>query len=360
MNCLLCSGKTEVIARNLEGSSSRGNKLYKFDLFQCKLCHLIQKDVGSKYTAAVKEIYEENYELPGGGRNVNIENGIATSREDQLIETLLEVIDLPQVGDFLDIGTGSGHLLSAFSRRLIDWKIVAHDLNNSNEALIRENGASEFYFGDLAKISEKFDLITMNHVLEHVIDPRKVLVQAANLLKPKGKLVVVIPTYVVTNTDFFFMEHCSHFTSQTLNIAAALSGLRILNRLEGKLGTVEIGFVAEKYEENLGYEFESKINYSEQLVTYINMFSSEKKLGVFGLNGAGMWLSVICKGKISFIVDDNPLKQDSTFAGIPILSLENSPPDSTVLVAYNNSKLSLDMLLKLETRNSSIKFVVPT
>jgi 2-polyprenyl-3-methyl-5-hydroxy-6-metoxy-1,4-benzoquinol methylase len=356
--CLLCSGKTEVISRNLQGSSSRGNKLYKFDLFQCKICHLIQKDVGSKYASAVKEIYEENYELPGGGRNVNIENGLATSRENQLIETLLEVGDLPLVGNFLDIGTGSGHLLSAFSKKLINWKIVAHDLNNSNEALIRENGASEFYFGNLEKITEKFDLITMNHVLEHVMDPRSVLLKASILLKSKGKLVVIIPTYTVTNTDFFFMEHCSHFTSETLNIAAAISGLRILNTLEGKLGTVEIGFLAEKYSEILDDAFEPKIDYSEQLVNYINTFPREKKLGIFGLNGAGMWLSVICKGKISFIIDDNPLKQNSTFAGIPILSLDDSPPDSTVLVAYNNPKLSLEMLSKLEVRKPSINFVV--
>ena len=227
-----------------------------------------------------------------------MQNGIAKSREKQLIETLIEVGDLPLTGSFLDVGTGSGHLLKEFSKMLNGWKLVGHDVSGTNEQMVRNNGAAQFYFGSLEKITEKFDLIVMNHVLEHVLQPSKILKQVRNLLKPDGKLVVVVPTYTVT-----FMD------------------------------------------------------YTDSLIKYVNNFADNGNLGVSGLNGAGMYLAVICKTKIHFIVDDNQAKQGSTFNGIPIISLMDVPFGATVLISYNNPRLSAKMRDDLELRKDDTNFV---
>ena len=354
--CVLCFGEIQRISNKMSGSSSRGDKLYTFSLFQCNICGLIQKDTGRKYKSIVNDIYESNYKLPGGGANVNVQNGIAKSREKQLIETLIEVGDLPLTGSFLDVGTGSGHLLKEFSKMLNGWKLVGHDVSGTNEQMVRNNGAAQFYFGSLEKITEKFDLIVMNHVLEHVLQPSKILKQVRNLLKPDGKLVVVVPTYTVTFTDFYFIEHCAHYSPQTLDIAAALSGLKVLHNLEGKLGTVEIGFIAKRNESNPS-GIESQMDYTDSLIKYVNNFADNGNLGVFGLNGAGMYLAVICKTKIHFIVDDNQAKQGSTFNGIPIISLMDVPFGATVLISYNNPRLSAKMRDDLELRKDDTNFV---
>jgi len=340
----------------MSGSSSRGDKLYEFNLYECNVCGLIQKNTGKKYTSIIEDLYKLNYSLPGGGRNVNMQNGIAKSREKELIETLIEVGDLPLVGSFLDIGTGSGHLLKEFSKMLKGWKLAGHDVSSTNEQMVRNNGAAEFYSGSLEKITKNFDLIVMNHVLEHVTEPNKVLKQVRNLLKPDGKLVVIIPTYTVTFTDFYFMEHCTHFSPQTLKIAASLSGFKVLHNLEGKLGTVEIGFIASR-NESVSSGIDSQIDYTKSQIDYINNFNGNIKIGLFGLNGAGMYLAVICKTKIDFIVDENPAKQGSTFNEIPLIALEDMVSGAPVLVSYNNPELSAKMRNKLELLNDKIDFV---
>jgi 2-polyprenyl-3-methyl-5-hydroxy-6-metoxy-1,4-benzoquinol methylase len=356
--CILCFNRTQLISKKIKGSSSRGDKLYNFNLYECNVCGLIQKNTGKKYTRITNDIYKLNYTLPGGGGNVNMQNGIAKSREKELIDTLIEVGGLPLVGSFLDIGTGSGHLLKEFSKMLNGWKLSGHDVSSTNEQMVRNNGAAEFYSGSLEKITENFDLIVLNHVLEHVTEPNKVLKQVWNLLKPDGILVVIVPTYKVTFTDFYFMEHCSHFSQKTLNIAASLSGFKVLHNLEGRLGTVEIGFIARR-NVSVSSGIDSQIAYTKAQIDYINNFHGDGKLGVFGLNGAGMYLAVIHKTKIDFIVDENPAKQDSTFNGIPIISLKNIASGATILVSYNNPKLSAKMRdkLELELCNDKIIFV---
>lgn len=65
-------------------------------------------------------------------------------------------------GSLLDIGTGMGYLLAAFSEELPQFDIVGYDLNNEKEEFIRANGATDFYFGSLENIPKSFDLITLN------------------------------------------------------------------------------------------------------------------------------------------------------------------------------------------------------
>ena len=79
--CNLCSGKLRVTRKNLRGSTSRGTKIYNFHLYECKVCSLIQKNTGKRYKKIMSEIYEFDYQLPGGGRNVNVQNGKVENRE---------------------------------------------------------------------------------------------------------------------------------------------------------------------------------------------------------------------------------------------------------------------------------------
>ena len=61
----------------------------------------------------------------------------------------------------------------------------------------------------------------------------------------------------------------------------------------------------------------------------------KEKIGIFGVNGAGMWLGAVLKGQLSFYVDEDPAKQ-GTFAECPIIGVSEIPKDSVVIVAFNN------------------------
>jgi SAM-dependent methyltransferase len=358
--CLICGGRLSTIAENLYASSSRADALYPFTLFECSRCGHVQKDVGPEYQAHLDQVYRVAYTLPGGGRKNNISDGKVVSREMTLARTLASLLDTGAKGAVLDVGTGMGYLLAAFSEELPQFDIVGYDLNNEKEEFIRANGATDFYCGNLEDIPKKFDLITLNHVLEHLPDPVTVLKQASALLKPDGYLAVIIPCFQLVFTDFFFLEHCSHFTESSLNVVAALAGLSIVNRLEGKLGRVEIGFVSQRSEKRESASPAEAIEWAQSLPEFVRGFGRQRRIGVFGVYGAGLWLGVVLKGQLSFYVDEDPLKQGTTFAGCPIMGMAEIPEDSVVVVAYNTPEASRKMCQRLKQLRPEIDFVAPS
>jgi SAM-dependent methyltransferase len=357
--CLICRGQLSKIADNLYAASSRADTLYPLALFECTNCGHVQKDVGKSYQAHMDDVYRVSYSLPGGGKKNNVINGKVISRETALAKTLAGLLDRQTEGAVLDIGTGTGHLLAAFSEELPEFDIVGYDLNNDKEDLVRANGATDFYFGSLEDIPKQFDIITFNHVLEHLPDPVTILKQASALLKPDGYMAVIVPCFKAVYTDFFFLEHCSHFTAKSLNVVSALAGLSILNRLEGVLGLVEIGFVSQRSEKHQSVTPIEAIQWAKSLPEFIRGHGKQKQVGIFGVNGAGMWLGTVLKGQLSFYVDDDPAKQGTTFAECPIVSVSEIPEDSVVIVAFNNPEASYKMCERLKQARPEINFIAP-
>lgn len=117
----------------------------------------------------------------------------------QLREVLLnEATETPQIGDFLDIGTGTGRLLKWLApkaRQAIGVDISADALRVARTA-VHGAGLSHCVLqqGDMYELpfpSDSFDLITMDRLLASAQRPSAALHEAARVLRPAGKLVVV-------------------------------------------------------------------------------------------------------------------------------------------------------------------------
>ena len=357
--CLVCRGALSKLANDLYAASSRADALYPFSLFECSHCGHVQKDVGRRYLAHLDDVYRVSYALPGGGRKNNIVDGKVVSREQTLARTLGRPLAAKTQGGVLDVGTGTGYLLAAFAEELPHFDIVGYDLNDEKEAIVRANGATDFYSGSLATVPKQFDLITLNHVLEHIPDPVTVLKQAAALLKPDGRLAVIVPCYKTVYTDFFFLEHCSHFTERSLNVVSALAGLSIIDRLDGVLGLTEIGFVSRHSETPGSVTPVDAVAWSQSLSDFIRRHGKQKPIGIFGVNGAGMWLGAVLEDRVSFYVDDDPSKQGTDFAGSPIISVSDIPDGALVVVPFNNPEASRKMRDRLQKARPDIDFVAP-
>jgi SAM-dependent methyltransferase len=100
-------------------------------------------------------------------------------------------------GRLLDIGCGEGTFLWRMHR--LGWSATGIDLDAKaiKNANARYRGLGiDFLPTDLLNArfpDHSFDAITMNHVIEHVLDPVELLVGSRRLLKPGGRLVVTTP-----------------------------------------------------------------------------------------------------------------------------------------------------------------------
>ncbi|MBM4257974.1 MAG: class I SAM-dependent methyltransferase [Deltaproteobacteria bacterium] len=100
--------------------------------------------------------------------------------------------------NLLDVGGGTGALLT--SLRKIDARIrktTVVDLDEHAGVLARQNG-HEYFCGRIEHYQpeQPFSVILMLNVLEHVDNPKELLVKARNLLAPQGILIIKTP-----NTD---------------------------------------------------------------------------------------------------------------------------------------------------------------
>lgn len=118
-----------------------------------------------------------------------------------------------QPASLLDVGCGDGRLLSMIGTEVP--RRVGIDLSEQGIAFARAFVPEvEFIVGDLADLTEKFDVVACVETLEHIPDMvMKNFVAALHArLQPQGRLVVSVPGAVRPVT----LKHYRHYTAQLL------------------------------------------------------------------------------------------------------------------------------------------------
>jgi 2-polyprenyl-3-methyl-5-hydroxy-6-metoxy-1,4-benzoquinol methylase len=107
-----------------------------------------------------------------------------------------DVMCLPALagGSLLEIGCGSGTFLARMQR--LGWNVRGVDPDPEAVSWGRQAYGLDLLCGTLESIhlpADSFDVITMNHVIEHVHDPIALLTECQRLLRPGGRLIVTTP-----------------------------------------------------------------------------------------------------------------------------------------------------------------------
>lgn len=131
----------------------------------------------------------------------------------------------------LDVGAGSGEF--AYLMERLDKRVKGVEPNVSYAAYCREELKLDVLTAHLAPdLFEpgQFDLIRLSHVLEHLNNPVKYLVQIASWLKPSGVLYVETPNIETDCREkslgnLFHYAHIFNFNPWTLRACAGLAGL---------------------------------------------------------------------------------------------------------------------------------------
>lgn len=97
---------------------------------------------------------------------------------------------VPAEATVLDFGCGSGALLRALAGK--GRKLMGVEINPSAIAVARSSGLE--IFASLDEIADaSVDTVISNHALEHVEDPMSAMRGMLRVLKPGGRIILVVP-----------------------------------------------------------------------------------------------------------------------------------------------------------------------
>lgn len=158
----------------------------------------------------------------------------------------------PKKGNILDIGAGTGDFLNEAKKR--GWKV--HGIEPDAEARKRalEKGIKLSVNSHKFR-SEKFDVITMWHVLEHVYDLKSQIIELEHLLKKNGLLVIAVPNYKSYDAQYYkefwaaydVPRHLWHFSQESFKPLFSGNGFRQTDLKPLIFDSFYVSLLSEKY-----------------------------------------------------------------------------------------------------------------
>lgn len=317
------------------------------ELGYCQQCQSVQKYLTPEWSESVVSVYD-NYTINhvSGGEEPYIFNSKygPAPRADILVTHLKAVADLPKQGRFLDFGCGNGNILKFFSQKLDGWCLHALEYSEKWKERVLAIPQVEAFYTSLEDLGdERYDVIVMSHVLEHIPDPSAFLQKLKQHLTPNGVLFIAVPNIRQNPIDMFVLDHCSHFDLQSLQFVFNKAGMKAEKLQDDVLHKELIAVVSN--EKNSGQE--PTINKTEDLyevsATFLQQMAKMRdeakmlraqhsQFGIFGTATAAIWLAAELEHAQDFYVDEDQSKVGREMFGKPVIAMEQIPQNACVYI----------------------------
>jgi len=185
--------------------------------------------VDGTYGKRMKETFLKILALPA-------EQSDNQARVKRVLEYAEKHLKKKEAHTLLDVGSG----LAVFPYRMKEagWNVTALDPDARAASHAREVAGVRAIHADFLtwepKPAERFDLITLNKVLEHVKDPIAMLSRARHWIRPGGILYVEVPDVSAAQDgperEEFFIEHLHVFSLKSLQAFADRSEWRVCSK----------------------------------------------------------------------------------------------------------------------------------
>lgn len=220
--CPLCGSQDHALFQELKsfGLTVR--------YYECKTCGLVFQNP-TESQAGAPEFYEQAY------RQVYQQSEQPTPkdlRQQRLraenASQFLKESGISKLGRTLDIGASSGLFLETL-RQDLGAEVSGVELGRAYREVAASKGIAMFESLETLEASQpqKFDLVSLMHVLEHLNDPVERLIEIREkLLDESGYLLVEVPNLYAH--DSFELAHLTCFSPHTLRQSLEKAGYQIV------------------------------------------------------------------------------------------------------------------------------------
>ncbi|WP_242926278.1 class I SAM-dependent methyltransferase [Pontibacter vulgaris] len=207
------------------------------------------KSIGSYYESD-DYISHSNTKTGIINRAYHVVRSITTKQKVELINR-----HVPAKGNILDYGCGTGVFLNACKKD--GWKVSGVEPNAKARELAKEQ-IGDTIKETLAEVAtEKFDVITLWHVLEHIHTLNETMDQLISRLNPEGVLIVAVPNadshdaqqYKENWAAYDVPRHLYHFTQPTMKRLMKKHKMVLEEVLPMKFDAYYVSMLSEKHKD---------------------------------------------------------------------------------------------------------------
>ena len=313
----------------------------------CRDCDAVQKPADESFLADIEAIYASYaiYHQAAGAEQAVFEqtSGLPMSRSVRLLETFRRSVGLGPEGRMLDVGCGNGATIRAFGRIAPGWTKAGTEFDGKYRVEVESiPGTEPLHVGPVADVPGIFDVITMIHVLEHIVDPVEALRMVRGKLAPGGLVLIEVPHHAENPFELLIADHRTHFTADSLVRALAAAGYEAVSVaadwIPKELSVVARPAVAAPAATRAADPAEvrarvmASLAWLRKTASHLQRLGADGPLGLFGTSIAGTWLATEAGDAVAFFVDEDPNRAGRTYLGRPVLAPADVPAGSRVFV----------------------------
>jgi len=169
------------------------------------------------------------------------------------VKMITDFCEVNKQKSILDIGCGTGDFLVACKKN--GFKVCGIEPSEKAKEIIKPKIEVDLY-SDISEVkTQKFDCITMWHVLEHVPDLPNYILSLKQLLKPEGTLIIAVPNYKSYDAAHYkefwaaydVPRHLWHFSKKSIKRLFQKESMKIVKILPMKFDSFYVSLLSEKY-----------------------------------------------------------------------------------------------------------------
>lgn len=236
VECLLCGGSTEIIQKEYPGYQEPET----FDICHCPTCNTSFSLPRINTARLYENIYKNGDSVPGYDRYWeyarkvnNVSNPLEYLSEEEetywgVTEALSHLVPDKKSSNILEIGSGLGYL--TYSLIKANYNVVGIDISQVAVEQATETFGDHYILANLHEYAlsnlEKYDVVILTEVIEHIDQPIEFIESIIKLLKPGGKAIITTPNKTFYPGNIIWATelppvHCWWFSEDSMRYIAS-------------------------------------------------------------------------------------------------------------------------------------------